>query len=121
LRIASHWLLGLVRLARGNVREARAEFDREIAVGPTQLYAAEFAMNAYDGAGFAALEEGDGGEAVRMFRHALELFPEHARSLVGLGFALSKARQVQADAASAMPRRPSIRFERRPHQRSDTG
>ena len=85
-----HWLLGLVRLARGNVREARAEFDREIAVGPTQLYAAEFAMNAYDGAGFAALEEGDGGEAVRMFRHALELFPEHARSLVGLGFALSK-------------------------------
>ena len=95
-----HWLLGLVRLARGNVREARAEFDREIAAGPTQLYAAEFAMNAYDGAGFAALEEGDGGEAVRMFRHALELFPEHARSLVGLGFALSKGGDARgADAA----------------------
>ncbi len=87
-----HWLLGLVRLARGDVREARAEFDREIAVGPTQLYAAEFAMNAFDGAGFAALDEGDSGEAVRMFQQALELFPEHARSLVGLGFALVERR-----------------------------
>ena len=36
----------------GDAREARAEFEREIAVGSTQLYAAEFAMNAYDGAGF---------------------------------------------------------------------
>ena len=86
-----HWLLGLVRLARGDAREARTEFDREIAIGSTQLYAAEFAMNAYDGAGFVALEDGDTGEAVQMFTRALELFPEHARSLVGLGFALATA------------------------------
>ena len=45
----------------GDAAEARAEFQREIAVGPTQLYAAEFAMNAYDGAGFAYLETGDSG------------------------------------------------------------
>jgi DNA-binding winged helix-turn-helix (wHTH) protein/tetratricopeptide (TPR) repeat protein len=83
-----HWLLGLVRLAQKDVKEACAEFEREIAVGPTQLYAAEFAMNAYDGLGFAALAK-DPSQAVRMFRRALELYPEHARSLVGLGAALA--------------------------------
>jgi DNA-binding winged helix-turn-helix (wHTH) protein/tetratricopeptide (TPR) repeat protein len=95
-----HWLLGLVRLAKRDPKEARAEFDREIAVGPTQLYAAEFAMNAYDGAGFVALETGGAAEAVRMFRKALELFPEHARSLVGLGAALAASGDKRAaDAA----------------------
>jgi len=84
-----HWLLGLVRLARGDNREAREEFDRETALAPTQLYAAEFAMNAYDGAGFAALEASNAPEAVALFRRALELFPDHARSLVGLGAALA--------------------------------
>jgi DNA-binding winged helix-turn-helix (wHTH) protein/tetratricopeptide (TPR) repeat protein len=83
-----HWLLGLVRLAQKDVKEACAEFEREIAVGPTQLYAAEFAMNAYDGLGFAALVKNP-ADAVRMFRRALELFPDHARSLVGLGAALA--------------------------------
>jgi DNA-binding winged helix-turn-helix (wHTH) protein/tetratricopeptide (TPR) repeat protein len=82
-----HWLLGLVRLAQGDADEARAEFDREVAVGPSQLYAAEFAMNAYDGAGFARLQARDAGAAVPLFRRALELYPDHARSLVGLGAA----------------------------------
>jgi DNA-binding winged helix-turn-helix (wHTH) protein/tetratricopeptide (TPR) repeat protein len=82
-----HWLLGLVRLAQGDLAEARAEFDREVAVGPSQLYAAEFAMNAYDGAGFAALGDDHAAAAVPFFRRALELYPEHARSLVGLGAA----------------------------------
>jgi DNA-binding winged helix-turn-helix (wHTH) protein/tetratricopeptide (TPR) repeat protein len=94
-----HWLLGLVRLAQRDAREARAEFDREIAVGPAQLYAAEFAMNAYDGAGFVALETKDAAGAVAMFTRALEFFPEHARSLVGLGAALAAsgdARKAEA-------------------------
>jgi Flp pilus assembly protein TadD len=93
-----HWLLGLVRLARGDENEARAEFDREIAAGTTQLYAAEFAMNAYDGAGYTALDTDDPAGAVQMFTHALELFPDHARSLVGLGFALDRS----GDAAGAV-------------------
>jgi DNA-binding winged helix-turn-helix (wHTH) protein/Tfp pilus assembly protein PilF len=84
-----HWLLGLVRLAQGDSEEAREEFDREVAVGPSQLYAAEFAMNAYDGAGFVALLDDDPGAAVPLFRRALELYPEHARSLLGLGAAHS--------------------------------
>jgi tetratricopeptide (TPR) repeat protein len=82
-----HWLLGLVRLAQGDPDEAREEFDRELVVGHSQLYAAEFAMNAYDGAGFAALADEDPAAAVPLFRRALELYPEHARSLVGLGAA----------------------------------
>ena len=95
-----HWLLGLVRLAQGDAEEAREEFDREVAVGPSQLYAAEFAMNAYDGAGFVALLDDNAGAAVPLFRRALELYPEHARSLVGLGAAhTAHGNQRAADAA----------------------
>jgi DNA-binding winged helix-turn-helix (wHTH) protein/Tfp pilus assembly protein PilF len=86
-----HWLLGLVRLARGDAAEAQAEFQREIESGPAQLYAAEFNMNAYDGAGFAHLRAGEPEAAAAKFRRALELFPEHARTLVGLGAALAAA------------------------------
>jgi DNA-binding winged helix-turn-helix (wHTH) protein/tetratricopeptide (TPR) repeat protein len=97
-----HWLLGLVRLARGDAAEAVLEFDREIASGAGQLYAMEFAMNAHDGAAFAHLASGDPGEAVVRFRRALDLFPEHARSLVGLGIALAADGQaVAADSAFA--------------------
>jgi DNA-binding winged helix-turn-helix (wHTH) protein/Tfp pilus assembly protein PilF len=92
-----HWLLGLVRLARGDVDEAQAEFQCEIASGATQLYAAEFCMNAYDGAGFAHLRRNDPGQAAAMFDRALQLFPQHARSLVGLG----AARHAAGDAAGA--------------------
>jgi DNA-binding winged helix-turn-helix (wHTH) protein/tetratricopeptide (TPR) repeat protein len=84
-----HWLLGLVRLARGDAAEALLEFDHEIASGPGQLYAPEFAMNAHDGAGFVHLLTGDPADAVFRFRKALELFPDHAKSLVGLGAAMS--------------------------------
>jgi len=98
-----HWLLGLVRLARGDDREARQEFDREIAFGANQLYAAEFNMNACDGAGFAALAAGDSSDAMKMFTAALELFPEHARSLVGLACALRLSHD-EAGAAAAFER-----------------
>ncbi len=83
-----HWLLGLVRLAQRDHAEARSEFEREISDGSAQLYAAEFAMNACDGLGFIALDMKDAAGAVESFTRALEPFPEHARSLVGLGAAL---------------------------------
>jgi DNA-binding winged helix-turn-helix (wHTH) protein/tetratricopeptide (TPR) repeat protein len=88
-----HWLLGLVRLAQGDLREAESEFDKERAGGTTQLYASEFVMNACDGAGFARLAAGRGAEAVNYFDQALALYPEHARSLVGLGSAFQSAGQ----------------------------
>ena len=98
-----HWLLGLVRLAQGDTREAAVEFDKERAGDTNQLYAAEFVMNACDGAGFVHLVSGDGRGAVKYFEQALALFPEHARSLVGLGSAHHAAGQVQ-EAAGAFKR-----------------
>jgi DNA-binding winged helix-turn-helix (wHTH) protein/tetratricopeptide (TPR) repeat protein len=83
-----HWMLGLVRLARGDLGEARVEFEREIAAGTTQLYAAEFAMNAWGGLGFVALHTGQAAEAVAMFERGLERYPEHTRLLTGLAAAL---------------------------------
>ncbi len=95
-----HWLLGLVRLAHGDIAEADAEFEREIAGGTGQLYGAEFVMNAHDGAGFARLKDNDPRGAERHFTRALELFPAHARSLVGLGaaFAAQRRKDAAADA-----------------------
>ena len=92
-----HWLLGLVRLASGDTAEALREFEREQASGTRQLYAREFAMNAHDGAGFAHLNAAEPALAIAEFTKALELFPEHARSLVGLG----AARASSGDAAGA--------------------
>ena len=86
-----HWLLGLVRLAQRDREEARTEFQREIAGGSGQLYAAEFSMNACDGIGFIALDSRDARTAAESFNRALGPFPEHARSLVGLGAALRMA------------------------------
>lgn len=95
-----HWLLGLVRLAQGDESEADAEFARERAFGTEQLYGAEFVMNACDGAGFARLRAGDHDAAAAAFEQALQLFPDHARSLVGLGAALRAGRKgKEADAA----------------------
>lgn len=95
-----HWLLGLVRLARGDAGEAQREFRREIASGPNQLYAPEFEMNAHDGAGYAHLATGDPAGAADEFQSALNLFPEHARSLVGLGAALGAMRETSGAAAA---------------------
>jgi DNA-binding winged helix-turn-helix (wHTH) protein/tetratricopeptide (TPR) repeat protein len=95
-----HWLLGLVRLARGDGGEAQAEFEREIAGGTGQLYAAEFVMNAWDGAGFVCLGRARPSEAGACFSRALELYPEHARSHVGLGIAQAAAGEPGDSAAA---------------------
>ncbi len=95
-----HWLLGLIRLASGDADEARAEFDRELASAGHEVYTAEFAMNAYDGHGFARLSNGDPAGAREMFGRALEVFPDHARSLLGLAAACdSPDLKSQRDAA----------------------
>ena len=97
-----HWLLGLVRLAQRDAAEARAGVRPRDQRRPGQLYAAEFAMNACDGAGFIALDLKDARAAGDSFARALKPFPEHARSLVGLGAALLMANDRKgADGAFA--------------------
>jgi Flp pilus assembly protein TadD len=59
-------------------------------------------MNAHDGAGFARLRTNEPALAAECFNRALELFPEHARTMVGLGAALAAAGDsAGADAAFA--------------------
>jgi len=82
-----HWLLGLIRLAVGDVQEAEIQFDRELAARGSELYAAEYAMDAYDGHGFARLARLDAAGAETMFSKAISIYPDHARSLVGLAAA----------------------------------
>ena len=95
-----HWLLGLTRLASGDHEEAALEFDRELASTGTEVYAAEFAMNAYDGHGFVKLGVGDTDGARAMFTRALDTFPDHARSLLGLADAFHRVGLTsQRDAA----------------------
>lgn len=91
------WLLGLTRLARGATKDAIAEFEREIAGGGSRLYAREFGIAALNGWGQALLAAGDAAGAVDRFRRALDLYDEHARSLVGLAAALT-AQGLRAEA-----------------------
>jgi hypothetical protein len=77
-----HWLLGLVRLARGDAAEALLEFDREIASGDGQLYAPEFAMNAHDGADSPTWRTATLRRR-RTIPQGAGAVPEHGRSLVG--------------------------------------
>jgi DNA-binding winged helix-turn-helix (wHTH) protein/TolB-like protein/Flp pilus assembly protein TadD len=100
-----HWLLGLIRLSVGDVQEAENQFDRELAARGSELYAAEYAMDAYDGHGFARLARGDAAGAEKMFSEAISIFPDHARSLVGLATArLAQRRTSEAHQALSRAR-----------------
>ena len=68
-------------------QDACVEFDRELSSSGGGVYAAEFVMNAYDGQGFALLRDGDAIGARAMFGRALDAFPNHARSLLGVAAA----------------------------------
>lgn len=104
-----HWLLGLSSLVDGDVAAASAEFDRELARSARGLHADEFAMDACDGHGFARLAAGDASGAVAMFKRALERYPKHARSLVGLAAAQGRAGDQAAAAASLSQARDAIK------------
>jgi tetratricopeptide (TPR) repeat protein len=97
-----HWMLGLVRLALDDVDEAIAEFDREATLAePHRLYGREYAMNALCGRGASQLRAKRAGEAVESFRRALELYPDHVPSHLGLAAALRQTGSASAaDAAS---------------------
>jgi DNA-binding winged helix-turn-helix (wHTH) protein/cytochrome c-type biogenesis protein CcmH/NrfG len=83
-----HWLLGLILLAKGDTAGALGEFDREVQTTPLRrVYSAEAVMNAHDGAGFAHLARREFEQATGAFARALDLFPDHARSRIGMAAA----------------------------------
>ena len=92
-----HWLLGLVRLAQDDTREAIDEFDRERALAaPHRLYGREYTMHAHVGHGAALLRTGRRGEAARCFKAALTHYPGHP--LAEAGLAVAEARPFDVDA-----------------------
>lgn len=103
-----HWLLGCVRLARGAVDAAMADFERELALtDPVRLYGREFAMHASLGLGFAHARAGRHAEALRAYAAALDTYPEHAqahlaaaRSCDALGQADARAHHLAAAQAA---------------------
>jgi DNA-binding winged helix-turn-helix (wHTH) protein len=83
-----HWLLGLVRLAQQDTREAIDEFDRERALAaPHRLYGREYTMHAHLGHAAALLRTGRRGEAARSFTSALTHYPGHPLAEAGLAVA----------------------------------
>jgi DNA-binding winged helix-turn-helix (wHTH) protein/Tfp pilus assembly protein PilF len=90
-----HWLLGLVRLAQGDVDEALEELRKEEQrAAPHRLYGREYEMSAVHGRGACLLRVGRHAEAIDCFERALALFPDHAPSHTGLVLALRAAGSV---------------------------
>jgi DNA-binding winged helix-turn-helix (wHTH) protein/tetratricopeptide (TPR) repeat protein len=100
-----HWLLGLIELSSGSRSAAESAFEREANRKGRDLFAAEFAMDAWSALGFSKLLADEPVAAVEMFGRALALFPGHARSLLGLAEAERRQRnRVGADQAMARAR-----------------
>jgi DNA-binding winged helix-turn-helix (wHTH) protein len=100
-----HWLQGLIALSTGDADGADVEFERENARKGRDLFAPEFAMDAWCGLGFSRLWVGQAEQAAGMFHRALGLFPGHARSLLGLAQAQSRqGRRTDAEASVAQAR-----------------
>ena len=97
-----HWLLGLVRLAEGDVDEALGELDCEHRLAePHRLYGREYAMHALHGRGAALLRGGRTAEAASSFERALELYPDYAPSHLGLAVARGSSDFARVEAAIA--------------------
>jgi tetratricopeptide (TPR) repeat protein len=74
-------------------------------------------MDAYDGHGFVCLAAGDFAGAESMFEKALERYPDHARSLIGLSKAFAGRGRHDA-AQSALDRAWRARDELRDNGRT---
>jgi DNA-binding winged helix-turn-helix (wHTH) protein/tetratricopeptide (TPR) repeat protein len=91
-----HWLLGLIVLAQGDVASAEQQFEHELGRKTSALFADEYAMDAWHARGLAHLSAGRHDDAAAMFARALERYPAHARSLVGLADAHRRAGRTAA-------------------------
>jgi DNA-binding winged helix-turn-helix (wHTH) protein len=85
ISVGSHWLLGLVRLARGDEQGALNALQRELSFEATgQLYGRECAANTWYAIGAVLLRQGRRVEAAGAFEHALDRLPGHLLAMIGL-------------------------------------
>src|SRR5262249_31615220 len=85
-----HWLLGLVRLRQGDHAEAVAGFDREMKLAnPHRLYCRENQMRPQPAPGLCFLGMGKNATAIAALEEAVDLYPDHAPSLIALAQALN--------------------------------
>jgi DNA-binding winged helix-turn-helix (wHTH) protein/tetratricopeptide (TPR) repeat protein len=92
--VGLHWLLGLLRLARGERAAAVEQLERELSFeGGNQLYARECAANTWHALGAVHLREGDLDAATAAFQQAVTRVPGQASSLAGLTATLRAGEQ----------------------------
>jgi len=97
-----HWLLGVLRAARGDNDAANSEFDQEIApANPHRLYGPEYAAAALVGRGHTALARGLLQNAVQSFQQAFAFVTDLPQAHLGLAVAF---RQIRNDTAAATAR-----------------
>jgi tetratricopeptide (TPR) repeat protein len=95
-----HWLLGMTRLAQGDLPDAVCEFDRELsAIDLHHLHGREFAIRSHVGRGLALLAQGAAEQAVAACRRALDLYSAHPESHLSLVLALRALGSTDAAAA----------------------
>jgi DNA-binding winged helix-turn-helix (wHTH) protein len=76
--VALEWLLGLIRLSRGDATGAQRHFDRELAAeSDGHLYARECCANVWYAIGAMRWHEGDGAAANEAFAQALRRVEGH--------------------------------------------
>jgi DNA-binding winged helix-turn-helix (wHTH) protein len=105
-----HWMLALVRLARGDRDEAVRQLEAEIASGGDRLYAREFQVASLNALGAIALQSSAREEAIARYREALTINPHHARARVGLALATRDAadRSRAEEALAELSRGPRV-------------
>ena len=98
-----HWLRGLLRIAARDEAGALAEFDCELKHAGRGLFGQEYAMDVCVARAYVCMGRNDLDGASRLFEQALEKYPQHARSWLGL--ADVRYRQGRrADTESALSR-----------------
>ncbi len=88
--VALHWLVGLIRLDRGDEAGAQDAFERELAdEGARHLYARECAANTWYAIGALRLRQGRAADASAAFSEALTRVSTHPLAQIGMGVVAS--------------------------------
>jgi DNA-binding winged helix-turn-helix (wHTH) protein len=104
-----HWMLGILRAARGDAAGAIEEFNRELSqVHPRRLYGPEYAAAALAGRGHAELALGGPDRARETFGAAFTHVAGYGPASVGLSLAESARGDAGAAAAARAMARDAI-------------